>query len=359
MRRSPASDIPARFEGRVDLLGFSSLNRRSTRLCVVFYRRDYPEESAFPESLAGFRSQDNLTQPAESRIWVGSRIGVRLSCWANQGLLETTMNQHRKKIGAVSYLNTKPLVAGLEAVGERYELIFDLPSRLADRLASGELDVALIPSVEATLNPDYRIVSDACIGCCGPVWSVKLLSKVPPQQIKTLALDEGSRTSRALTRVILANKYDCRPELSNLSMEDDWRDAKTDAVLVIGDRAMKLDGGSFEHQWDLGEAWNQWTGLPFVFAMWVAREEDQLDFLSGLLSDARDRGLQQLDHLVSENHTPYGLSREQCEDYLKNRLHFWLGAEEKKALSLFFDYASKLSIVPQDTELEFHDCQTA
>ena len=269
------------------------------------------------------------------------------------------MNQHRKKIGAVSYLNTKPLVAGLEAIGERYELIFDLPSRLADRLASGELDVALIPSVEATLNPGYRIVSDACIGCRGPVWSVKLLSKVPPQQIKTLALDEGSRTSRALTRVILANKYDCRPELSNLSMESDWRDSETDAVLVIGDRAMKLDGGDFEHQWDLGEAWNQWTGLPFVFAMWVAREEDQLDFLAGLLSDARDRGLQQIDSLVAANHAHYGLSREQCEDYLKNRLHFWLGAEEKKALSLFFDYASKLSIVPQDTELEFHDCQTA
>ncbi|WP_075086353.1 menaquinone biosynthetic enzyme MqnA/MqnD family protein [Mariniblastus fucicola] len=269
------------------------------------------------------------------------------------------MSQRRKRIGAVSYLNTKPLVSGLDMVNDRYELVFDLPSRLADRLASGELDVALIPSVEATLNPDYRIVSDACIGCRGPVWSVKLLSKVPPEQIRTLALDEGSRTSRALSRVILANKFHCQPALSNLSMEAEWRNSPTDAVLIIGDRAMNLDRGDFEHEWDLGEVWNKWTGLPFVFAMWVAREADQLDFLAELLSGARDHGLQQLDKLAAENHAAYGLSEQQCEDYLKNRLHFWLGADEKRALCLFFEYASGLSIVPQNTELEFHDCQTA
>ncbi len=267
------------------------------------------------------------------------------------------MTQRRKRIGAVSYLNTKPLVAGLETISDRYELVFDLPSRLADRLSSGELDVALIPSVEATLNPNYRILSDACIGCRGPVWSVKLVSKVPANAIQTLALDEGSRTSRALTKVILANKFDCRPQFSNLSMEADWRESSTDAVLIIGDRAMNLDSGTFVHQWDLGEVWNQWTGLPFVFAMWVAREDDELDFLSELLSRARDRGVEQLDQLVDTHYSNYGLTREQCDDYLKNRLHFWLEAEEKKALNLFFDYASQLSLVPENTELEFHDCQ--
>ena len=269
------------------------------------------------------------------------------------------MSHRRKRIGAVSYLNTKPLVAGLEAISDRYELVFDLPSRLADRLASGELDVALIPSVEATLNPNYRIVSDACIGCRGPVWSVKLVSKVPAGEIKTLALDEGSRTSRALTKVILAHKFNCRPELSNLSMQSDWRESSTDAVLIIGDRAMNLDASHFVHQWDLGEVWNQWTGLPFVFAMWVAREEDELDFLAGLLSQARDRGTSQLAQLVDANYGKYNLTREQCDDYLKNRLHFSLGVDEKKALKLFFEYASQLSLIPENTELEFHDCQTA
>ena len=119
----------------------------------------------------------------------------------------------RPKIGAVSYLNTKPLVAGLERRATDYELIFDLPSRLADQLARGDLDVALIPVIEAAAHPEYTIVSDACIACHGPVWSVKLFSKVPIAEIKTLALDEGSRTSRALTRIFLANKYGLRTRL--------------------------------------------------------------------------------------------------------------------------------------------------
>ena len=102
------------------------------------------------------------------------------------------------RIGAVSYLNTKPLVYGLADLAPQHELVYDLPSRLADRLAAGALDVALIPSVEYFQRPDYEIVSDACIACRGPVRSVKLLSRVPLESIRTLALDEGSRTSAVL-----------------------------------------------------------------------------------------------------------------------------------------------------------------
>ena len=99
------------------------------------------------------------------------------------------------RIGAVNYLNTKPLVCGLEQLAPQAEIVFDLPSRLADGLAAGQLDVALIPSVEIFQNPTYTLVSDACIACRGPVLSVKLFSRVPPAEIRTLALDEGSRTS--------------------------------------------------------------------------------------------------------------------------------------------------------------------
>src|ERR687891_1633128 len=99
------------------------------------------------------------------------------------------------RIGAVSYLNTKPLVYGLAELAPQHELAFDLPSRLADDLAAGKLDVALIPSIEFFAHDSYTIVSDACIACRGPVMSVKLFSRVPLEQIGTLALDEGSRTS--------------------------------------------------------------------------------------------------------------------------------------------------------------------
>ncbi len=114
------------------------------------------------------------------------------------------------------YLNTKPLVYRFHEFAPQAELLFDLPSRLADRLAAGELDVALIPSIEFFQNPDYTIVSDACIGCRGPVLSVKLFSREPVEQIRTLALDEGSRTSVALVRILLKERYRLTPELEPL-----------------------------------------------------------------------------------------------------------------------------------------------
>ena len=117
------------------------------------------------------------------------------------------------RIGAVSYLNTKPLVYQLASLAPQAEVVFDLPSRLADELAAGKLDVALIPSVEYFQNPDYAIISDACIGCRGPVLSVKLLSRVPMEKIRTLALDEGSRTSVALVRILLKERFGLSPRL--------------------------------------------------------------------------------------------------------------------------------------------------
>src|SRR6266581_3337985 len=108
------------------------------------------------------------------------------------------MTAAKLRVGAVNYLNTKPLVYRLERLAPRVDVIFDLPSRLADGLADGRFDVALIPSIEFFHDLGYRIVSNACIGCRGPVLSVKLFSRVPADRIRTLALDEGSRTSAAL-----------------------------------------------------------------------------------------------------------------------------------------------------------------
>src|SRR5262245_32045765 len=165
------------------------------------------------------------------------------------------------RIGAVSYLNTKPLVYGLADIAPQAEVIFDLPSRLADHLASGRLDVALIPSIEFFQDPTYTIVSDACIGCRGPVLSVKLLSRVAPEKIRTLALDEGSRTSVALTRILLEQRFGIRPELVPLSIGARAENARTDAILLIGDRAIHSPAGSYAAVWDLGDEWCRWSEL--------------------------------------------------------------------------------------------------
>ena len=266
-------------------------------------------------------------------------------------------NDARPKIGAVSYLNTKPLVEGMEEVGPEFEIVYDLPSRLADRLAAGELTAALIPSVEAN-SADYTIVSDACIGCRGPVWSVKLLGRVAPDQIQTLALDEGSRTSCVLAQVILDKKFGIHPECQPLKISADWRQSTADAVLIIGDRAMKVDDRDYAFSWDLGAAWFEMTGLPFVFAVWAARPSQHLNELDWALSAARDTGLENLERIAARYADAYDLTREECLRYLRYNLHFQLGADEKAGLQLFFQYAAELSLINQN-KLQFHDCTTA
>ena len=261
----------------------------------------------------------------------------------------------RPKIGAVSYLNTKPLVAGLVTGASDYELNFDLPSRLADQLAQGDLDVALIPVIEAAAHPEYTIVSDACIACHGPVWSVKLFSKVPLAGIKTLALDEGSRTSRALTRIYLANQYGLKPDCELLPIDQDWTQSDCDAALVIGDRAMKTEAAEFPISLDLGTAWNSWTGMPFVFAVWAARAGTDLEHVGALLSEARDSGLQRLPQIAADQAEKYDLSQEDCLRYLEQYIHYHLGDKEKQGMDLYFQHAAKLSLIPEHAQLRFHE----
>ncbi len=263
----------------------------------------------------------------------------------------------RPKIGAVSYLNTKPLVAGMEEVGSAFELIYDLPSHLADRLAADELTAALIPTVEAN-SPDYTIISNACIGCRGPVWSVKLLGRVPPEKISTLALDEGSRTSCVLAQVLLAKKFNVHPTTIPLSITDDWRSSSADAVLIIGDRAMKIDETGFAFSWDLGAEWFALTGLPFVFAVWAARPSEYLEQLDWVLSTSRDTGLETLEQIAARYADQYQLTRQECLQYLSQHLHFELGADERAGLDLFFQFASELSLLSTE-RLHFYDCSTA
>lgn len=248
----------------------------------------------------------------------------------------------RIRIGAVSYLNSHPLVEGLAEHCPEADVFLDVPSRLADDLAKGRLDVALIPSVEAFSDPDYEVVSDACVATHGPVLSVKLYSRVHPGAIRSLALDEGSRTSAALVQVMLWERYGVRPRLEKLPLGKGTRDAKTDAVLLIGDRAMFPPEEPFETVWDLGEEWVDWTGLPFVFALWVARKDAPLDGIETRLNAARDAGLANVEAIADRGADKLGLPRQVAFEYLTKNLHFRLGSAERMGLKLFHELAGGL-----------------
>jgi chorismate dehydratase len=249
------------------------------------------------------------------------------------------------RVGAVQYLNTKPLIHGLANRG--LDLSFDLPSRLADRLGAGGLDIALIPSVELFRQPDHRIVSDACIACRGPVMSVKLLFRTAPDRARSLAMDEGSRTSAALAQILLAQRFGIRPRTELLPIGSTSDETSADAVLLIGDRALgPADcSGAFQVVWDLGDEWCRWTGLPFVFAVWAARPGVELIGVVERLNAAKDAGKANLASIAAAEAGRHGLTVPQCLSYLRDNLHYDLGTREVEALSLFRRYADELGLI--------------
>lgn len=255
------------------------------------------------------------------------------------------------RIGAVQYLNTRPLIYGLNG-----NLDFDLPSRLADRLSAGDLDVALIPSVElfrgmANRQDPYRIVSESCIACRGPVMSVRLFFRTRPERIRRLAVDEGSRTSVALCRILLNEQFGVKPEIELLPINSTAAQSSADAVLLIGDRAIAPTGGGFQAVWDLGDEWYRWTGLPFVFAVWAARTDVASKGLAEKLDNARERGRANLAAIAAAEAGPHGLTVPQCLDYLQDNLHYDLGVEERRGLSLFQEHATRLNLTPAGCSL--------
>ncbi len=263
----------------------------------------------------------------------------------------------RLRVGAVSYLNAKPLYYGLADAAPEVSLSMDVPSRLADRLAAGELDVALIPSVEylrgASLG--YEIVPGIAIAARGAVRSVRLFSRVPFGRIRRLALDAGSRTSQVLARVWLDAEHGVRPDrIETLPMGVPAQESTADAVLVIGDRAMSVPDTSFHAVVDLAEAWGAMTGLPFVFATWVARPGMELGALPETLAHCRAEGLAHAQDLAAEHGPRLGLDVATCYDYLTHALSYDLGAAEVAGLRQFARMAAALGLAPKGVDLVFY-----
>jgi chorismate dehydratase len=252
----------------------------------------------------------------------------------------------RLRIGAVNYLNSKPLIEGLAELAPEAELVLDYPSGLADQLSAGTLDVGLVPSIACLLAPHYEVVSDACVAARGPVLSVKLYFRTEPRQVRRLALDAGSRTSATLARILLAEHHGILPELEPLPLDRSTTATDADAVLLIGDRAIDPPAEEFAATWDLAEEWTNWTGLPFVFAMWGTQR-------------GRDLGCQNLEAIARREAPLLGLSPEVTIDYLTQNLYYRLGTAERQGLARFHQLAVKHELAPQGIDLVFRHCACA
>jgi chorismate dehydratase len=262
---------------------------------------------------------------------------------------------HPIRVGAVNYLNTKPLIHDLETLAPEAELILDFPSRLADQLANGQLDVALIPVIEYFRGGSYTIVPDIAIASRGPVLSVTLFSRVPWAGIRRVALDEGSRTSAALTQVLLRKRHGVRPEVVALPVDRSAEDADTDAVLLIGDRAMHACLPGFAHAFDLGQEWYDWTGLPFVYAVWAVRAGADLGPVAQALAEAKRRGCADIGRIAHHEAPKLGLDAGFCRRYLQSIIHFDLGPREQAGLHHYYMLASELGLARRGVNLAFYE----
>jgi len=266
------------------------------------------------------------------------------------------------RIGAVGYLNARPLVFDLER-DPRFDVRFDLPARCADLLHAGQTDLGLIPSIEFLRAPGgpgaYRMVPDLAIASRGTVASVALFTTREMRDVRSISLDTSSRTSVALTRVVCARVFGIEP-----SFEAHGPDLRTmleeaDAALIIGDQALFLDSGPLTigegaaartvsvEKIDLGALWLQTTGLPFVYAFWAGRPGAVGPDEVRALQATRELSLGRI-HEISESYFPGDPVRQDISDrYLRDNIKYYLGPDERAGLELFYRYAAEAGVVPQ------------
>jgi cyclic dehypoxanthinyl futalosine synthase len=259
------------------------------------------------------------------------------------------MSADELRVAAVEYLNARPLYAALADV-PAVTLRLGLPAEVARQIAEDEADVALMPVAAAATVGDLRIARGMAIGARGPVRSVVIVSERPVDELTELSLDLSSRSSVILARLLLrARRRGAEPRLIGCGPTEALAAvAGSRGALVIGDPALAAEG-RFRYVLDLGEAWRQHTGLPFVFAAWFGREGALSAEGERVLSEARDSGLLRRDEFADAHAERTGLSAESLRAYLRDSIRHELGDEERAGLTRFFDEAAREGLLPRTT----------
>ena len=245
------------------------------------------------------------------------------------------------RVGAVSYLNTKPLLYGIERapIRKEIELIIDHPASIASMLVRDEIDMGLVPVAVISSLQEYHINGNYCIGSNGNVASVCIFSETPIQRIERLLLDYQSRTSVQLAKILVREYWKIQPELIATSSDFRGQIKGTTAGVVIGDRALEQRLRS-PYIYDLAEAWKDLTGLPFVFAAWISNKRLDPSFLADF-DEANRQGVEHIDAVVAGNPYPVFPLR----DYFTKHLSYTLDSLKRKGLERFLQYL-QVSAVP-------------
>ena len=268
------------------------------------------------------------------------------------------------RISAISFLNTAPLMWNFEhqptaELTGNFEISYTVPSQCARALHEGTADIGIVPVITCATIPGLVVIPRVAIAARGAVRSILLVSKVPIEQIGTVAVDSSSRTSVGLTQVLLTKFFGGKRPL--LSMQPDLEPmlAQCDAALIIGDPALLIKTKGF-YSYDLAQLWFERTGKPFVFAVWAVRRQALEEMRPGLavaeiFQRSRDRGLQteNIERIAGDWSPRLGLSPEEIRSYLTRNIYYDLDEPCLEGLRLFFDYAAECGAAPTAPALSF------
>jgi chorismate dehydratase len=271
----------------------------------------------------------------------------------------------RLRISAISFLNTAPLMWDFEhppedrKLSKNFEFAYTVPSQCAEQLLAGTADIGIIPSITYATIPGLAVLPDVAIASKNSVRSILLVLNKPIEQVRTVALDTSSRTSVALTKILLARYFPGDGEREYLAMAPnlDAMLARADAALLIGDSALQVDRSRY-HALDLAEEWHKFTGKPFVFAFWAIRfaalAETNCPYdLAEVFSRSRDHGLEtrNLDAIAREWAPRLDLAEADIKSYLTENIQYVLDRENSEGLELFYRYATELKLIPEAPSL--------
>ncbi|MGE5567515.1 MAG: menaquinone biosynthetic enzyme MqnA/MqnD family protein [Rhodospirillales bacterium] len=256
-------------------------------------------------------------------------------------------HERKPRVCAVSYLNAAPLIWGMLHGSQRecFELDFSLPSECADRLASGAADIGVVPSIELA-RQGLEYLPGAGIACHGEVRSILLVSKVPPGEIRTLAADTSSRTSVALSGIILSRRYGAEPEMTPMPPDLPSMLKAADAALLIGDPALRVwESRPPLAVYDLGAEWVAMTGLPMVFAVWGGRKEAITPGMEAAFLESCRFGRARIAEIARCEAPRRGFSEALAREYLEKNIVNELGEREYEGMRLFHQYARECGVL--------------
>jgi chorismate dehydratase len=273
----------------------------------------------------------------------------------------------RLRISAISYLNTAPLMWDFDHgdSGRDFEISYTVPSQCAAALLAGAADIGIIPAAAYTSVPDLAILPGVAIASRRPVRSILLVSKVPVEKIRTVALDTSSMTSVALTKVLFARWWGGERQFTPMAPDIGNMLAEHDAGLVIGDPALKIDRSRYV-TYDLAEEWIRFTGKPFVFAFWAVRqgaieEADPSLNLASIFQRSRDHGLlpENVQRIASDWGLRLGLTEASVKSYLTENIYYSLDPACVEGMQLYYRYAEECGALPAAPSLRFLDAAKA